>query len=274
VVAWLCTPCYAVVAGVLAGIAAAVVSTAINGGNWGMNIGLGALFGGIAGAIGPGVFEGVGGDIGKGVDWSNFLPAVKAGVVVGAALGGLSTAFNPKSNFFQNVAFGALGGAAGGAIGFGIVKGATEWWNSMPGSDADSLGNYSSRSGKTVTNTNNGTASDRARVEAELDRLFETRTGQKVLGDIEAKIDAGGKPLDINLNNRGDNSVPRLGVINLDPNHLPDMEGAAGPFSPSIARVLLHEMSHAVYGNRSELDAMILENRGAGELGEPKRIRY
>jgi RHS repeat-associated protein len=129
-----------ILAGILGGMAAAVVNTAINGGNWGMNIGLGALFGGIAGGIGPPIFEGVGGVPSNGVAWSNFLPAVKAGVVVGAALGGLSTAINPKSNFFQNVAFGALGGGMGGAIGFGIVKGATEWWNSMPGTDPETGG--------------------------------------------------------------------------------------------------------------------------------------
>jgi|tagenome__1003787_1003787.scaffolds.fasta_scaffold5089243_1 hypothetical protein len=53
---------------------------------------MGALFGGIAGGIGGSLFEHFGGVAKDGFAWSNFLPAVKAGVVVGAALGGLSTA--------------------------------------------------------------------------------------------------------------------------------------------------------------------------------------
>ena len=129
----------AILAGMLGGMAAAAVNTAINGGNFGYNIGMGALFGGIAGAIGPGVFEGMGGVVSDGLAWSNFLPAVKAGAVVGAAFGGLSTAIG-GGNFFQNVAFGALGGGMGAAIGFGISAGVAkgwvavkEWWNSMPG---------------------------------------------------------------------------------------------------------------------------------------------
>jgi hypothetical protein len=92
---------------------------------------MGALFGGIAGAIGPGVFEGMGGVVSDGFAWSNFLPAVKAGAVVGAALGGLSTAIG-GGNFFQNVAFGALGGGITAAGTFGVLKGWQEFEAGSP----------------------------------------------------------------------------------------------------------------------------------------------
>jgi hypothetical protein len=102
----------------LGGMAAAAVNTAINGGNFGYNVGMGALFGGLAGAIGPSVFGQMGGVVSDGLAWSNFLPAVKAGAIVGAALGGLSTAIR-GGNFFQNVAFSALGGGITSAAVFG-----------------------------------------------------------------------------------------------------------------------------------------------------------
>jgi RHS repeat-associated protein len=142
-VAWICPPAWGpVVAGILAGMAAGAVNAAVNGGNFGMSIGLGALFGGIAGGIGPPIFEGVGGVPSNGVAWSNFLPAVKAGVVVGAALGGLSTAFS-RGNFFQNVAFGALGGGITAAGAFGAVKA----WNAMTPSEAAETGGSAADSG-------------------------------------------------------------------------------------------------------------------------------
>ncbi len=131
-----------ILAGMLGGMAAAAVNTAMNGGNFGYNIGMGALFGGLAGAVGPTIFGEMGGVVSDGFAWSNFIPAVKAGVVVGAAFGGLSTATG-GGNFFQNVAFGALGGGMGAAIGFGISAGVAkgwaavkDWWRSMPGTIA------------------------------------------------------------------------------------------------------------------------------------------
>jgi hypothetical protein len=83
---------------------------------------MGALFGGIAGGIGGELFKPFGGTPGDGFTWGNFVATVKVGTVVGAALVGLSTAINPKSNFLQNVAFGALGGAMGSAVGFAAAN--------------------------------------------------------------------------------------------------------------------------------------------------------
>jgi hypothetical protein len=114
-------------------MAAGAVNAAVNGGNFGQSIGMGALFGGIMGGIGGDLFKAVGGDPNLRFSMSNFLPAVKVGIIAGAAFGGLSTAFNPKSNFFQNVLFGAIGGGIGSAIGFGAGAAKAEWWDSMPG---------------------------------------------------------------------------------------------------------------------------------------------
>lgn len=141
----------------LAGMAAGAVNTAINGGNFGYNIGMGALFGGLAGGIGGELFQGMGGIKANGFDWANFVAAVKAGTVTGAALGGISTAIN-GGNFFQNVAFGALGGAMGSAIGYGVAYGLNkgwaatkEWWNSLPGTE----GQTSQRPDSTIDESGN-----------------------------------------------------------------------------------------------------------------------
>ena len=130
-VGWACVPCHIVVAGILGGIAAAVVNTAINGGNWGQSIGMGAVLGGIIGGIGGDVFKGFGGGA-NASSWANFVAGVKTGAAFGAVIGGISTAIH-GGNVFQNVAMGALSGAVSSAAAFGIMKGATEAWNSMPG---------------------------------------------------------------------------------------------------------------------------------------------
>ena len=140
---WLCQPCYAIVAGVLAGAAAAGVNTAINGGNFGQAIGMGAVLGGILGHFGGDLFKAFGG-VPKpgmaGINWGNFVAAVKLGTVAGAAIGGLSTAIN-GGNFFQNVAFGALGGAMGAAAGYGMAYGVArtaQAWNTVGGTGGPS----------------------------------------------------------------------------------------------------------------------------------------
>jgi hypothetical protein len=168
----------------LAGMAAGAVNTAINGGNFGYNIGMGALFGGIAGAVGPGVFEGMGGVVSDGFAWSNFVPAVKAGAVVGAALGGLNAAISGR-NFFQSVAFGALGGA--------IVAG------------AQSLARYGWESAKTWT--------DNSSAEGDLTPLFNDR-GEHVTAGMRAcpTCSKGGEPrwYDMQLENSQVNRI--LGI--------------------------------------------------------------
>jgi hypothetical protein len=124
-----------ILSGLLGGLSAAAVNTAINGGNWGQAIGMGAVLGGIAGGIGGDVFKGFGGIPDNGFNWGNFVAGVKTGAAFGAVIGGLNTAIH-GGNFFQNVALGALGGAVSSAAAFGIMKGATEAWNSMVGTEA------------------------------------------------------------------------------------------------------------------------------------------
>jgi hypothetical protein len=280
-VGWACGPCNIVVAGILGGVTAAAVNTAINGGNWGQAIGMGAVLGGIAGGIGGDVFKGFGGIPDNGFNWGNFVAGVKTGAAFGAVIGGLNTAIH-GGNFFQNVAMGALSGAVSSAAAFGIMKGATEtyaaakeWWNSLPGKEDNEQG-YTSSSGKTITTTRGGTPAQQTSLDAELNRVFSTKRGQEMLKAIEAS----GKPIEIRLNNSGDLSSRTPGnYINLDINANPTIQTTAGPIPASTARIIAHELGHAVFGigdvgTGRMANVTANENPVATELGEKARSRY
>jgi len=115
-----------------------------------------------------------------------------------------------------------------------------------------------------------------------LERLLDTRVGDRARTLLETQAREAAPPLTIELNLRGEHFTPyrvpgrTLGdTIVFDPWTLPTVETAGGPAPATRETVLAHELGHALFKLRSEAEVIDrVENPVRAELGLPLRARF
>lgn len=114
-------------------------------------------------------------------------------------------------------------------------------------------------------------------MEAELTKVLGTKRGQDMVKAIEAR----GSPLEVRINSSGKLTGDTKGgkYINVDPSSHPLIRTTAGKVPASTARIIGHELGHAVFGTGDVgpgrmSNVLANENPIAVELGEPARTHY
>jgi RHS repeat-associated protein len=125
-----------------------------------------------------------------------------------------------------------------------------------------------------------GTADEQVQVQAALDQVWSTPRGQQMLDQIDGPWYEYGNPQELDINDYGDDEYnPELGVLWINEDANVYIPVAGGRARASLARIIAHELGHAVFGTKDDGPCMMNnvnqnENPVAKALGQPLRTAY
>ena len=207
----------------------------------------------------------------------NFAQSIRKGDVFGAVTAGLSllaTAYGFLEDQYGSNTSKVVSGQGKEAKQVGQFQS-----GSQSGSQEASQSNvlYTADDGTTIATVSGGTAAEQKAIRDDLTRVFGTKRGQEMVAAIQER----GFPVEVQINDSGQllGDLAHGKWIRIDLGMHPNIQTTAGVIPAPTARILAHELGHAVFrmndtGPGLMANVLANENPIAIELGEPARTRY